>query len=110
MLEQIEVNNKLLHEGWITKEQHARLIIRDGRVWDNVDSAFDLTEQGDVKLRGSLVWLRGYAKYPEEVKGDETHQATTQDRVQAPDDGEKDGAETKEERKCQLKITTQQSS
>ncbi|HEX8119475.1 MAG TPA: hypothetical protein VF521_19505 [Pyrinomonadaceae bacterium] len=61
MLTQIEVNDKLLRDGWIAAEQHARLKVRGGKVWDDTEAAFDLCENGDVKLRDSLVWLKGYA-------------------------------------------------
>lgn len=62
MLNQIEVNDKLLREGLITAEQHAGLVVRDGQVMDDTEATFDLMESGDVKLRGSFVVLKGYAK------------------------------------------------
>jgi hypothetical protein len=62
MLTQRQVNDKLLADRWITPKEHARLIVRNGRVWDDSNASFDVTEAGDVKLRGSSVWLKGYAK------------------------------------------------
>jgi hypothetical protein len=61
MLTEGQVNDRLLRDGHIDVEQHARLVIKDGFVWDNTEAAFDLTEHGDVKLRDSFVWLKGYA-------------------------------------------------
>lgn len=61
MLSAVQVNDKLLRERLITERQHAGLKVRNGQIWDDAEATFDLTEQGDVKLRGSFVVFTGYA-------------------------------------------------
>lgn len=69
MMTPIQVNDKLLYEGWIEAEGHAGLVVVAGEVFDDTNAAFDLCENGDVKLRGSLVWLHGYAVESTPEKG-----------------------------------------
>lgn len=48
-----KVNDKLLADGYITKAQHKRLIIRDGKVYDNTRCNWSIADNGDVSVTES---------------------------------------------------------
>lgn len=50
---QQKVNDKLLADGYITKAQHKRLIIRDGKVYDDTRCNWSIADNGDVSVTES---------------------------------------------------------
>jgi hypothetical protein len=60
----IELADRLVTDGHITAEERAKLIVRNGRVWDDTQFVAELADNGDVYIhnRGAYpIVLKGYA-------------------------------------------------
>ncbi len=71
-----KVNDKLLEQGYITKSQYRRLIIRDGKVFDNTRCNWSISDNGDVEVTESGAYPFTIKRLALDVSGAARHRRT----------------------------------